>query len=479
MIPGTGQHRFFATCARGTEGALRREIAALRIAGARGDMGGVWFEGPLEMGFAVCLHARVAMRVLLEVARFAAEDADGLYAGARAVDWKSWMTARTTLSVSADVTDVPALRHSGFAALKVKDAVVDALRDALGARPDVNPRDPDVAIRLHVQRSDARLFLDLAGEPLHRRGYRVAMTEAPLKESLAAAMLFLGRVDPGLPFVDPMCGSGTLAIEHALAARRIAPGLGRRFGFQRWPVAQGEAARKAWDRLIVAARAEVLPQAPAQIVCAERFPDAVQAARKNAAAAGVERDLTFDVADVRDLNPRWPRGNLVTNPPYGERLMGDAAAAASRSPAVAKPPRPGSSREAWTRSRPGPAGTSAPGWSSAPAPSPSPALRPDGQPAWDAATRDAHVQQLKLAGLYRGMSEAFERFRGWGIVVLSGNPMWTQEMRRRPAISHRLFNGALEVRLLRYDIPTDGAGQSTSTSTASSSSTSARRSRSR
>lgn len=404
---------------------MRREIAGLRIAGARGDIGGVWFEGPLEMGFAVCLHARVAMRVLLEVSRFAADDADGLYAGARAVDWKAWMTTRTTLAVSADVSDVPALRHSGFAALKVKDAVVDALRDALGARPDVNPRSPDVAIRLHVQKSEARLFLDLAGEPLHRRGYRVAMTDAPLKESLAAAVLLLGRLDPALPFVDPMCGSGTLAIEHALLARRIAPGLSRRFGFQRWPVAQSESVRRAWDGLVAAARADVLPQAPAPIVCAERFPDAVESARQNATAAGVARDLIFEVADVREISPRWPAGNLVTNPPYGERLMGEAAASSSSPPA--RPTGP-------------------------------PALRPDGQPAWDAATRDAHVQQLKLAGLYRGMSEALERFRGWGIVILSGNPMWTQEMRRRPSISHRLFNGPLEVRLLRYDIPTDGSG---------------------
>lgn len=435
-VPRAGSHRFFATAARGTEGALRREIAALRIAGARGDMGGVWFEGPLEMGFAVCLHSRVAMRVLLELARFRVEDADGLYAGARAVDWKAWMTARTTLSVAADVNDVPALRHSGFAALKVKDAVVDALREALGARPDVNPRNPDVAVRLHVQQAEARLFLDLAGDPLHRRGYRQAMTDAPLKENLAAAVLMLGRVDAASPFVDPMCGSGTMAIEHALAARRIAPGLGRKFGFQRWPVARGEAARRSWERLVAAAREDVLPQAPAPIVCAERFPDAVEAARKNAVAAGVARDLTFAVADVREGQPKWPTGNLVTNPPYGERLMGGESPEGRSLARVAAPPVRPQAR-----------------------PMPPSRLRPDGQPAWDAATRDAHVQQLKLAGLYRGMSEAFERFRGWGVVVLSGNPLWTQEMHRRPVISHRLFNGPLEIRLLRYEVPSDGGGR--------------------
>ena len=439
-----GAYRFFATCARGTEGALRKEIAALRIAGARGDMGGVWFEGPLEMGFSVCLHARVAMRVLVEVGRFEAFDADGLYAGARAVDWGTWLTARTTLAVAADVSDAPELRHSGFAALKVKDAVVDALRDAVGARPNVNPRDPDVAIRLHMQGKDAKLFVDLAGEPLHRRGYRVAMTDAPLKETLAAAVLALGRVDPELPFVDPMCGSGTLAIEHALFARRIAPGLKRRFGFQRWPLFAGEGPQQAWKRQLEAARADVLPGPPAPIVCAERFPDAVEAARKNAAAAGVEGDLMFEVGDVREASPRWPHGTLVMNPPYGERLMGDGAAgtSASGARAVAQGTPRGPSRRA-VGAPPRVPGRGLPG-----APR---AVGTDGDPA--RAARDAHVAQLKLAGLYRGMAEAFERFKGWGVVVLSGNPMWTEEIRRRPMITHRLFNGPLEVRLLRYEIP--------------------------
>ena len=390
--------RFFVTCPRGTEGALRREIAALRIAGARGDMGGVWFEGPLEMGYAVCLHARVAMRVLVEVGHFPAATADELYAGARAVDWQPWLTTKTTLAVSADVSDNPALHHSGFAALKVKDAIVDALRDRLGGRPDVSPRDPDVAIRLHVRGAEARLFLDLAGEPLHRRGYRVAMTDAPLKESLGAAVLALGRVDPALPFVDPMAGSGTLPIEHALAARRLAPGLHRRFGFQRWPSFGAAEARQSFARLVEEARAGALPAAPAPIVCADRFRDALEAARQNAAAAGVVNDITFEIGEARDLTPRWPHGNVVVNPPYGERLMG---------------------------APPGPAG--------------------------NAARREAHVQGLKLSGLYRGLAGAFERLTGWGVVVLSGNPAWAREMKRKPVISHRLYNGPLEVRLLRYE----------------------------
>jgi putative N6-adenine-specific DNA methylase len=375
--------RFFVTCARGTEGALRRELAAMRIAGAKGDRGGVWFEGPLAMGMAVCLRARVAVRVLMQLGTFDAPDGPALYAGARAVSWRDWLTDRSTLAVHGSVRDTPTLTHSGYAALKVKDAVVDALRDAYGGRPDVDTKSPDVGIVVHIAAGRAGVFLDLAGEALHRRGYRVAMVEAPLKETLAAAVLALGGARADLPFVDPMAGSGTFAIEHALAARGIAPGLRRRFGFERWPTLPPEALAdfgrmraEADEAAIAAQRAELPP-----IVCADADDAAVAAARQNASAAGVDDAITFARADVAALERRWPAGTLVTNPPYGERLKPEA-----------------------------------------------------------------------LGGLYRAMARAFERLPGWRVVVLSGSPLWSGEMRRKPAVSHKLWNGPLEVRLLCYDV---------------------------
>jgi len=396
-------HRFFATCARGTEGALRRELAALRLRQVRGERGGVSFEGELRAGMKACLHSRVAMRVLLELSHFRAGDAASLYEGARAVPWGDWLTARTTLAVEATVRDAPALSHSGFAALKVKDAAVDALRERLGARPDVDAKDPDVRIVLHLAGEEAALSLDLAGEPLHRRGYRAASTEAPLKETLAAAVLALGGVDPELPFLDPMCGSATLVIEHALRARHVAPGLSRPMGFQRWPGYRGEL-QSAWDRMKEAARAEVR-SAPAPIVARDLHPRALQAARQNLAAAGLAADVRLEAGDAREATPFAERGTFCTNPPYGERLMG------------------GGPREERGR-------------------------RPPARPRPE---EPAAVRRKKLAGLYRGLAEAAARFHGWSAVLLSGSPL-LEEAFGRPEVSHRLWNGPLEVRMLRYRI---------------------------
>jgi putative N6-adenine-specific DNA methylase len=399
MLPAM---RFFATCAKGTEGALRRELSALKLHAVRGERGGVSFEGKLEAGMKACLHSRVAMRVLLELSRFPAEDAAGLYDGARAIAWGDWLTQKTTLAVEATVRDAPALSHSGFAALKVKDAAVDALREKLGARPDVDARDPDVRIVLHLAGAEATLSLDLAGEPLHRRGYRTAPGVAPLKENLAAAVLSLGGVDPERPFLDPMCGSGTLAIEQALRARRIPPGLSRAMGFQRWPVYRG-GPQSAWDRMKEIARSEIRTHAPAPIVARDMHPKAVAAARENLAAAGVAADVRLEQGDAREIEPSGfgdEAGSLCTNPPYGERLMGKGE--------QEEPPQ--------------------------------------------ADRREAANQRRKLEGLYRGIAEAVGRFHGWSAVFLSGSPLLERAFPGKPEVSHRLWNGPLEVKLLKYRV---------------------------
>jgi len=408
--------RFFATCAKGTEGALRKELAATGLKHLKGERGGVHFEGPLEAGMRACLHARTAMRVLLEIASFPAPDRDGLYEGARAAPWTEWLTPKHTFAVEASVASAT-LTHSGFAALVVKDAVVDALRQGSGARPDVDPKDPDVQLVLHLARDQATLSLDLAGHPLHRRGYRAAMTKAPLKETLGAAILSLGGVPVDAPFVDPMAGSGTLAIEQALRARRIPPGLGRSFGFQRWPSYRG-GPQSAWDRLRAEARAAVLPRAPAPILARDLNPKAVAAMRANAEAAGVGGDLVIEQGDARDLSLAEGIGTICTNPPYGERLGGTG-----ERPAGPEPRRTG--RDHGPRRR----------------------------EQVEVHAEDPRVAEKKLAGFYRGFADMLARHAGWSAVILSGNDALQRAIPWRPRIDHRLWNGPLEVHLLRYEIP--------------------------
>ena len=384
--------RFFATCSRGTDGALRAELSALKLPAVRGGRGGVHFEGQLHHGAKACLHTRTGMRVLLELATFPVAGPDDLYEGARTVDWTAWLTERTTLAVETSGA-TEGLTHSGYAALKVKDAVVDVLREKLGARPDVDTKDPDVPIVLHLEPGQATLSLDLAGAPLHKRGWRTTTTVAPLKETLAAAVLLLGRIEHDAPFIDPLCGSGTLAIEQALRARCIAPGLDRAFAFQRWPCYRSEL-QSRWDKLRAQARAEVLPAAPAPILAMDLHPKAIDACRRNAHLAGVSADVIIEQGDARDLMPRFAPGALCMNPPYGERLMDEEGAEHDRAA--------------------------------------------------------ARTKERKLEGFYRGLAEMLERHEGSHAVLLSGNPLLQKVMGKRPEIDHRLWNGPLEIHLLRY-----------------------------
>ncbi len=204
-------------------------------------------------------------------------------------------------------------------AQRTKDAVVDQLRERWGERPSVDRADPDLALFVHLVRDVATVYLDLAGESLHRRGYRAEAMETPLKESLAAAILRLSGWDRERPLVDPMCGSGTIPIEAALWARRIAPGLLReRFGLERW-ACHDEGARRGMADLREAAFARILPACP-PIFRSDIDPAALAVAAENARVAGVK--VTFRRASVADLAPLSPPGMVVTNPPYGERLAG-------------------------------------------------------------------------------------------------------------------------------------------------------------
>jgi 23S rRNA G2445 N2-methylase RlmL len=308
--------RLFATAAQGTEGALRDELRELKFRGVRADRGGVHFAGELDEGARACVWLRTALRVLYRLDAFDAPDAAALYDGVRAIDWTPYFTARHTLAVRA-FCRASQLTHSQFVAQKTKDAIVDQIRDRTSARPSVDLADPDVTLFIHIVRDWVTVYLDLSGESLHRRGYRTDQMTAPLKENLAAAIVRLSGWDRARPLLDPMCGAGTIPIEAALWARRIAPGLSRgRFGFERWACHDAEAARQT-DAVREAARAEARRDGP-EIVGSDVDPGALLAAEANARAAGVT--IAWKRQAVSALRPTPAGGVIVTNPPYGERI---------------------------------------------------------------------------------------------------------------------------------------------------------------
>lgn len=309
----------FATTTRGTEDLLADELGELGAVKIRQDRGGVRFSANLHEALRICLWTRIAMRVLYPLGEFEARGAEGLYAAAASVPWEEHLTSASTFMVEATLRESEH-DHSGFVALKIKDAVADRLRDKLGARPDVDTRHPVFRVVAHLAKTKLSLSLDLCGEPLNRRGYRVSPIVTPLKETLAAAILRAARYTGDEPLVDPMCGSGTFAIEAALIARRRAPGVARTFAVEGWPHLGAEAVATLADLRADARAGE--RRAPHPIHGFDREPEAVAAAAKNVAAAHVGEDVRIAPADATKPlpMPTSPPGLLISNPPYGDRL---------------------------------------------------------------------------------------------------------------------------------------------------------------
>jgi len=305
---------WFATCPRGVEAALETELRALGAKGLRATPGGVRFTGEREVALRGCLTLRTALRVLEPIGDFPAATADELYSGALELPWQELIEARQTLAVAASGR-AEGLTHTHFVEQRLKDSVVDALRERKGFRPDVDPRDPDVLIVAHLGQGRCSVSLDLTGELLSNRGYRVRTVEAPLREALAAAVVLYSGWEGQTPLHDPVCGSGTLAIEAALFASRRAPNAQRKLACERWPrTAAGDG--KTLQRLREELQVGVIATPP--ILASDRDAEAVEATRANARAAGVE--LQVFQADARETRPLSPAGQFLLNVPYGERL---------------------------------------------------------------------------------------------------------------------------------------------------------------
>ncbi|ABB30641.1 rRNA (guanine-N(2)-)-methyltransferase [Geobacter metallireducens RCH3] len=314
--PFVGEQSFFATTAKGVEEVLAREMTSLGLGGVTMDKGGVRFTGDLSACYRANLWLRTASRILITLTEFPCHSPQDLYDGVRALPWDRYLTPDTTLAVECVLRD-SALTHSGFVALKTKDAIVDTLRDRFGRRPSVNPKDPDLLVNVHLVRNRCTISLDSSGTGLDRRGYRAEAGEAPLRETLAAALVLLTDWDGTVPLVDPLCGSGTILIEAVLKALNRAPGLVReRFGFQRWPAFDVP----RWRRLLEEARQTERTTLAVPILGSDRLEDVLAVARGNSRRAGVEKFISFEARDLRDLVPPPAPGVILTNPPYGRRL---------------------------------------------------------------------------------------------------------------------------------------------------------------
>lgn len=384
------QQLAFATCPKGLESLLRDEIEALGAAELRETVAGVQFSGTLSTLYRVCLWSRLANRVLLHLTRFALPDAQALYAGVRAVPWDEHLSADGTLAVDFSGT-TPVIRNSHFGALKAKDAIVDYFRDRCGRRPSVDIEQPHLRVNIRAHKGHATLSLDLSGQSLHRRGYRLWGGQAPLKENLAGALLLRAQwpevAARGGSLVDPLCGSATLLVEGALMAMRIAPGLTRtHWGFQRWlghvPTLWEKVLQEAQQR-----RAQAMTESWPDILGYDASAKTVHMAEQNIAKAGLSGRVRVATKELSRLvvptHKTITPGLLIMNPPYGERLGEEAS----------------------------------------------------------------------LVHLYQHLGARLkDEFCGWQAAVFTGNPTLGKAMGLRARKQYQLWNGTIDSKLLLFDI---------------------------
>ena len=384
-------NRLFASCPKGLEELLASELESLGAEQVRLTVAGVYAEGSLDFAYRACLWSRLANRILMPLDKFDVGSADDLYNGVKAIPWHTHLTPRQTIAVDF-IGSNDAIRHTQFGAQRVKDAVVDCLKEHFNDRPDVDLKNPDIRINVRLSRDKANVSLDLSGNSLHKRGYRMAMVPAPLKENLAAAILIRAgwpklAEKSGAALVDPMCGSGTLLIEGAMMAADIAPGLNReKFGFHGW--AQHDT--DLWDSI----RQDALDRCQAGL--AKGLPEirgydkdtrAVRAAQENIAYAGLDKHVRVIpkpmTAFKRPTHINIEHGLMICNPPYGER--------------------------------------------------------------WG--------EMEELRPLYQSLGELAKReCPGWRLAVITGNAELAGELRLRADKKYKLFNGTIPSQLILFQL---------------------------
>ncbi|MFZ9036243.1 MAG: bifunctional 23S rRNA (guanine(2069)-N(7))-methyltransferase RlmK/23S rRNA (guanine(2445)-N(2))-methyltransferase RlmL [Francisellaceae bacterium] len=317
---------FFAPCAKGLELLLKDELLAAGGENVSEKLAGVHFEGNLEVAYRACLWSRLANHVLLHLSSEAISSPEALYNAVYRIHWNQHFNENSRFKIDVTGSHL-AFKNTQFAAQKAKDAIVDQFRDKYDKRPDIDLDNPDIVLNIHLGKQQSTIYLSLSGASLHRRGYRISQGKAPLKETLAAAILYRSgwpdymKNESEAVFIDPMCGSGTLLIEAAMIACDIAPGLNHNFGFEKW---RGHAP-ELWQRLVDEAKTrkqQGLVNAKAKIIGYDISPFACKHARENIEAAGLSDYIEVYEADAAMLTNEMEvkSGLIVTNPPYGERL---------------------------------------------------------------------------------------------------------------------------------------------------------------
>lgn len=414
--------RLFLPCAAGVEALLAAEVQGLLPEAApQVQRGGVTVAGGVREAMALNLGSRLAQRVLWRVADGGYRSEDDLYDLARTVPWGDWVAPTQTLKVDVTAQRAP-LKSLNFAGLRIKDGVCDAMREALGERPSVDTRHPDLPLLLHLAPEQATLYVDTSGESLFKRGWREDQGEAPLKETLAAAMLaaagWQGREEDG-PLLDPVCGSGTIAIEAAQIACGIAPGALRRFGFGRLGPFRDAATQRDWRELREAAQAaRHAPRVP--IFAGDVSFRMTDFAARNAERAGVRGAIELKTADALQRTAPAAAGTLLLNPPYGERIE------------------PKGSRGEPVRGRRSRGGE---GFADADAGARAPLAREGFE---GGATSNEFFS--RLAAHWK------RDYAGWTAWVLSPDMKLPQAMRLKESQRVPLWNGPIECRLFRFDM---------------------------
>jgi putative N6-adenine-specific DNA methylase len=306
-----------ATTQAGLEEVLADELRQLGARNIKIVTRAVEFSGDKRLLYAANLWCRTAIRILVPFDSFYVRDEEDLYRKVSRIRWQDYLSLDQTFAINA-VVSKSTFQHSLFLSQLTKDAIVDQFRHKTGQRPNVDVTRPDIRLNLHMHENNLTLALDSSGDSLHRRGYRLQTNVAPLNEVLAAGLILLSGWDKKTPFIDPMCGSGTLLIEAAMLAYHIAPGLYRQgnFGFTQWP----DFDRQLFESLVADAKAQRLPETDLDIIGSDIDRDYLEAARTNITQAGLEDEIRVRVGDLRVAKGIGDKGVVMLNPPYGERL---------------------------------------------------------------------------------------------------------------------------------------------------------------